>query len=87
MKAYNNNGYKTISFMAFNEACSLISNLNHGTVVGILNPKFMKNQASQQNAGSTAVGPVRDYGFTFTVESDSAIAKIGYSEDYDVCRG
>lgn len=55
-KNFNSNGYKTLKIMAFQEAATPTSKLTVGTVVGLLNPKPMKQQVgvdANQGTGLT----------------------------------
>lgn len=47
-RSFNSNGYKTLKIMAFQDAAVPTSKLSIGTVIGILNPKLMKQQAQVQ---------------------------------------
>ena len=44
MQSFNSNGYKSIKVLCFGEATLPISKLGIGTVIGLLNPRVMKNQ-------------------------------------------
>lgn len=46
IKSYNEDGYKTISVMCFNESALPAKNIPSGTVVGLLNPRLMPANAN-----------------------------------------
>mmetsp|Transcript_33225 Transcript_33225/g.50932 ORF Transcript_33225/g.50932 Transcript_33225/m.50932 type:complete len:86 (-) Transcript_33225:596-853(-) len=75
MKSYTSEGYKQTTFMSFGEDASkeLIS-LRTGTIVGVLNPRVMQNSNPE-------------HGFAFSVDTKAQLFVIGYSQDYDICKG
>lgn len=71
-KSYNNNGYKLVKLMAFEEAMCELTRYHVGNIVGLVNPKPMK--------GST------EHGFTFLMDAAASIFKIGHSEELAFCK-
>lgn len=63
--------------MAFQEAAVPVSKLSIGTVIGLLNPKLMRQGPSEQ----------QQHGITFSVELEAQLFKIGFSEDLSFCKG
>lgn len=72
-KSFNTNGYKCMKVMIFNELTQKVSKLQIGTVIGLLNPKCMK--------------PTVDNGFAYTYDFEAQLFKIGFSEDFSLCKG
>lgn len=64
--------------MAFQEVAVPISKLSVGTVIGVLNPRIMKQQAGFES---------KDNAITFSIELEGQIFKIGYSEELTFCKG
>ena len=77
-KQFNSNGYKTLKIMAFQEVATPISKLTIGTVVGVLNPRVMKQQAGVDS---------KDNAITFSIELEAQVFKIGFSEELTFCKG
>ena len=48
MKAYNSDGYKTISVMAFNESAEPIKKIPSGTIVALINPKLLPANSNSE---------------------------------------
>ena len=72
-KSYNSNGYKTFKLMVFNELAHKMSNYQIGTIMGIMSYKSMP--------------PTTEYGYTFCIDTNSQLFKIGFSEEYAMCKG
>ena len=78
LKAYTANGYKTISIMAFGESATAITKIRPGTILAVINPRLMPRKPNQ---------PADQCGHTFCIDSEAQHAMIGYSEEYDFCKG
>lgn len=74
LRAFNQFGYKVHSFMVFGDAAVALIKLAVGSVVAILNPKALKE-------------PSKNEGLSFSIEAETAVLPIGYSRDYNVCKG
>ena len=64
--------------MCFGESALKMSNIRPGTIVGVINPRLMpknKNASADQN------------GLTFCIDGEAQFMMIGYSEEYDICKG
>lgn len=61
-KQFNSNGYKTLKIMAFQEVAVPISKLSVGTVIGVLNPRLMKQQSGVDS---------KDNSITFSIELEA----------------
>lgn len=70
LKAFNPDGYKTISIMAFNECAVPAKNIGSGTVVAVLNPRLMPPSKSSTAAGGDGKA---DQGLTFCIDTMDAI--------------
>lgn len=74
MKSYTANGYKQVTLMCFGpEVSNYVQNLRVGCIVLVLNPKYLK--------------PKESNGHQFSLESPAQFEIIGYSQDYDICKG
>ena len=47
-KAYNSDGYKTVSVMAFGESSLPAKNITSGTVVALMNPRVMPTNSKSE---------------------------------------
>lgn len=75
-KLYNKNMYRVINVMCFGDAASKIHKMcQPGTVLAILSPKFFPSKAGEEQL------------LSFTIDSEKNLVQIGYSFDYDVCKG
>jgi len=81
LKAFNSDGYKTISVMAFNESALPAKNIGSGTVIAILNPRLLP--PSKSSAATTDSKP--EQGLTFCIDTIDAIISIGFSKDFNIC--
>jgi hypothetical protein len=74
MKGFNQNGYRLVTVMAFGDhAGDVHRKVQPGSIIALLNPKEMTGR--------------EDQGFTYSLETVKNIVVIGYSEDYEVCKG
>ena len=76
-KLYNKNMYRVINVMCFGDHAGKVHKVcQPGSIIAVLNPKFMVAKTGNEESLNT-----------YTIESDSHLVLIGYSFDYDVCRG
>ncbi len=73
LKSFNPNNYKTAKFMIFNELTTKLQNTSIGTVIALLNPKPMK--------------PTTEHGFSYCIDLQEQVLKIGMSEEFAMCSG
>jgi hypothetical protein len=71
-KSFNNNGYKLMKLMAFEEAMLELTKFQVGNVIGLVNPKPLKGTV--------------EHGFTFIMDAAASLFKIGHSEELGFCK-
>ena len=77
MKSYTANGYKQVTLFCFGpESASYVQTLRAGCIILVLNPKYSKPKPD-----------ALDKGFSFSIDSPAQFDIIGYSQDYDICKG
>ena len=65
LKAYNPDGYKTMSIMAFNESALPSKNIKSGTVVALCNPRMLPPSANADKSSQQ--------GLTFCIDTIDAV--------------
>lgn len=75
LKAYNSDGYKTISVMAFNESAEPAKKIPSGTLVAVMNPRLLPTSSNSE----------KQQGPTFAIDTIDAVAQIGFSRDFNIC--
>ena len=61
--------------MSFGDAAPKVMNIRPGTVILVVNPKMMPKKENNE------------HGHSFCIDGEAQVMLIGYSEDYDVCKG
>jgi len=64
--------------MTFGESAIAITKIRPGTIIAVINPRLMPkkpNVKADQNC------------HTFCIDSEAQYMMIGYSEEYDICKG
>ena len=72
-RSFNGNGYKTMKVLVFGDLADKVYKLTIGTVIGLINPKPLKRDPK--------------HGFSFAIDFEAQMMKIGYSEEITTCKG
>lgn len=64
--------------MSFGESAIQITKIRPGTIIAVINPRMMPKKQNQ---------PADQNGHTFCIDSEAQTMMIGYSEEYDICKG
>lgn len=79
LRAFNSDGYKAVTLMAFGESALAAKKIPSGTVVAVLTPRLLQ---SNPNPGEQRKN---EGGLTFCVDSPDALISIGFSSDFNIC--
>ena len=87
LKAYSDDGYKSVSFFAFEKAAMPAKNITPGSVIAILNPRLMSSAGTQKqgNVDDRDKQNSKAMGHSFIFDSENSIVRIGYSKDFNIC--
>ena len=64
--------------MSFGESASVVTKIRPGTIIAVINPRMMPRKPNQ---------PADQNDHTFCIDSEAQLMMIGYSEEYDICKG
>ena len=76
LRAYNSDGYKTITLMCWGESALPAKEINSGTIIAIMNPRLMPPSSHNEKASQ---------GVTFCIDTIDSVLKIGFSKDFNIC--
>lgn len=77
-KLFNPNMYRVINLMCFSENAAKIHKLLQiGSVYAIIAPKYMPAKPGDHQTQL----------YTYTIDNENNLVQLGYSQDYDVCKG
>jgi hypothetical protein len=74
-RLYNNNMYRVLNIMCFGDSAPAVFKLcQPGVVMALIAPKFMPAKGEESL-------------WSYAIDSEQSFLQIGYSFDYDICKG